>query len=490
MEWFIGLEFFRFVCIALFAFRLNETMRVRGIRFFQDALPASLIPSVFLVWRLFFFESERGATDIGVQLGTLQGGRMAFLLNFFTNFFDDFVDVILRAWWSPLIRLSAGMDFYEWLPGLAVFLLALFLLWPAFKAGHKPEETEAGQRSIWKREAVLIALGAVAFGLFPVNAVGRSVDFRNFSRYALIASVGVAILVPVIFSFISNLRLRNVLLGILIFSASLTHYFNGLIKARETESMDQFWRQVSWRIPQMKHRTTLLANYPVVNAEEEYFIWGPANLIYYRESMNDKYPQPGIYALLTSEDTVQKILAGEKRPYSNRRSIRTYPNYGNILILSQPTNDSCVQVISGGQTEYSSNEDKRIIQVGTFSDANLILIEESFRQPPQIPFGSEPEHAWCYYYEKASFARQVGDWSEVLRLANESFDKALFPQDEIEWLPFLQAYAASGDLTRLREIKTKMTDPYVLGQACQILRNMDGLTDETRSEIVTLFCSG
>ncbi|MBI5352750.1 MAG: hypothetical protein HZB50_08955 [Chloroflexi bacterium] len=489
MEWFIGLEFFRFACIALFALRLNDTMRVKGIRFFQDALPALLIPSVFLVWRLFFFESERGATDIGVQLGTMQGGRMAFIFNFFVNFFDDLIDVIFRAWWSPLRRLSAGMGFYEWLPGLGIFLLAIFLLWLASRVDPRPVETGSGQRSVWKREAFLIALGAIAFGLFPVNAVGRSVDFRNFSRYALIASVGAAILIPVILSYISNLRLQNILFGILIFSASLTHYFNGLIKTRETDSMNQFWWQVSWRIPQMKHRTTLLANYPVVNAEEEYFIWGPANLIYYPDSMNEKYPQPGIYSLLISDETVERVLAGDKRPYSNRRSIRTYPNYGNILILSQPTSTSCVQVISGGQTEYSSSEDKRIVRIGSFSDAGLILTDESFRQPPQIPFGLEPEHAWCYYYEKASFARQLNDWNEVLRLANEAFDKGFAPQDEVEWIPFLQAYAVSGDLARLREIKAEMNDPYVLGQACQILGDMTGLSETTHSEIAALFCS-
>ncbi len=43
------------------------------VRFFRYALPAFLIPGVFLAWRLFYFESERGATDVDLQLSDVRG---------------------------------------------------------------------------------------------------------------------------------------------------------------------------------------------------------------------------------------------------------------------------------------------------------------------------------------------------------------------------------------------------------------------------------
>ena len=52
----------------------------------------------------------------------------------------------------------------------------------------------------------------------------------------------------------------------------------------------------------------------------------------------------------------------------------------------------------------------------------------------------EPEHGWCYYYEKMSLARQQGAWPEVARLADEAQQLGLRPRDRSEWIPALEAY--------------------------------------------------
>lgn len=490
VEYFIGMEIFKIAFILLLVFRERNGRNWRELAkkatLWISYSLAALLP--FLIWRLFFFHSARGATDVNTQLANIRANPILALQGWFFTLFKNIGDVTFFAWISPLLgrihRIAAG----DWILGIALAGLILALVWLEFRKERdlKNEPTDSN----WKAEAAWLGWVMLVFGLLPVILVGRYVDFRSFSRYALAPSIGVVLLWQAGLAFIPSVRFRNAVYAIMIVSSSLTHYGNSIIHVNATEEMSQFWWQVSWRIPQLRAETTLLANYPDIAAEEDYFIWGPANLIYYPESMNEKYPQPGIYSLLaTDEATVKKIMEGAKKGYSNRRSIRTYPNYGGVLILSQPTSTSCVQVISGGQTEYSSFEDERIVRIGSSSDANFILTEESFRQPPQIPFRLEPEHTWCYYYEKASFARQLNDWDEVLRLANEAFDKGFAPQDEIEWLPFLQAYAVTNDLTRLHEIETKMTDLYILGQACQILGNMSGLSEATYSEIASLFCS-
>lgn len=487
IEWYIGLEFFRFACVLLLAFRLNETVWARVVKFFQYALPAFLIPGVFLAWRLFYFESERGATDVNLQLSDLQGEPLTFLFNFSSTLLNDFFDVILRAWWLPLRRLSVGMTLQEWLPGFGIALLALLLLWLFSRVSQTPEETESGSSSIWRREVIWVGLGALVFGLFPVIMVGRSVDFKSFSRYTLIASVGAALLWPVVLSYTPSLRLRNVFFGILIVSASLTHYVNGFVKARETEATRNFWWQVSWRIPQINPAATLVTSYSVA-AEEDYFTWGPANLLYHPESNHEKYVQPAIYAVLLSDETVSKVIAREPQDYSNRRSIRTYPNYRNILILTQPTPASCVQVLDLHQVELSSFEDPRAANIAPYSEAEHIALNEPFQVPPVIPFGFEPPNEWCCYYQKASYARQLGNWDEVLRLGEAAISLGFFAKDEIEWMPFLQAYAYSDNTDRLNELASFMSsDLPALQQACQILTAIP-LTSSTAKEINQLFC--
>jgi len=487
IEWYIGLEFFRFASLLILAFRLNETLWVKVIAFIRDSLPAFLIPGVFLTWRLFFFESERGATDVDMQLGDVLGEPLAFLLKSLSAFLNDFIDVLIHAWWQPLRRLSVGFSAREWMFGFAIALLALLFLWIFSRVDQRHEDVESDQRLGWRREVILVGFGMIVFGLLPVILVGRSVDFKNYSRYTLIASVGAALLLPLLLSYVSNLRLRNVLFGMLIVSASLTHYSNGLVKARETEATRNFWWQVSWRIPQLTPSATLITRYAVA-AEEDYFTWGPANLLYYPESNHEKYVQPALPALVLNEDTVASVFAREPQDYSNRRSIRTYPNARNILILSQPTPFSCVQVMDLRQVELSTKEDTRVVDIAPYSEADQIALTEPFHIPPAIPFGSEPPAEWCYYYEKASFARQVGDWDEALRLGDEAISRGFFAKDQIEWIPFLQAYAYAGKTSRLNEIASYMTEDLpALQQACQTLTAMP-LDPAIAEEATQLFC--
>ncbi len=488
IEWYIGLEFFRFACVFLLSFRGGGTLRSRFIHFLKVASPLGLIAGIFLIWRLFFFTSERGATDVDMQFGTIRTQPLTFFYSFLSRLLNDVLDVLIRAWGEPLVRLTNGPGSQQFVTGLVITLLVMLLFQAAYKfALQRDVHDEAAPSSNWKQEMLCIGLGAMMCGLLPVLLVGRTVDFKSFSRYTLIASVGVAMLWPVLISYLPRVWLRNIFLGLLIASASLTQYFNGWAHAQQTQVTRNFWWQVSWRIPQLESGTTLIAHSSVV-AEEDYFTWGPANLIYYPQSHHAEYVQPSVYALLLNQETVQKVLADEPQDYSNRRSIRTYPNYNNILILTKPTDYSCLQVIDLNQVELSSMEDPRITAIASNSESEHIMAAESFHMPPEIPFGSEPPHAWCYFYEKAAHARQLGDWEEVARLGRQARLEGFAAQDLIEWMPFLQAYAQLGDLVPLREIAALVTtDPAVTKQVCSILTPM--ATDATtRAQINQLFC--
>ncbi len=487
IEWYIGLEFFRFACVLILAFRLIGPLWRKVVEFLRMVLPLVLVPGVFLAWRLYYFKSERGATDVDLQFADMWGSPATFFLKMLSTLWDDLLDVLIRAWNTPFRRLSYQINEQEWIVGYGIAVLVLVTVWVIFRMTQSPEENGLGNRSIWRWEAILIGFGAIIFGLLPVVMVGRTVDFKSYSRYTLIASVGAVLILPAGISFISNHKMRNSLLGILLVSASLTHYANGLTRAHESDATRNFWWQVSWRIPQLGTGTTVITHYSVV-AEEDYFTWGPANLVYYPESNNERYVQPAIYAALLNEETVSKVLAHERQEYSNRRSIVTYPNYRNILILTQPTPDSCVQVMDFNQVELSSAEDARVFAMAPYSETEHIMVNEAFHTPPAIPFGSEPPYGWCYYYEKAAYARQMGKWDDVSRLGEEARSLGYSAKDQIEWMPFLQAYAYFGDITGLKELASFVTsDLKATQQVCQILTAMP-LNSSTRGQVDHLFC--
>jgi len=487
IEWYIGLEFFRFGCVFILAYREKESLWSRMQRFLRWAYPLILIPIVFLVWRVFFFKSERGATDINLQFGDVLSSPLTFLLSWMRTLGNDSLDVLFGAWFIPLRRLGVGISTVEWLVGLGIAVLVLAAVWVAFSRNQKPGDKQPELRSDWKREVFWLGVGLILFGLLPVILVGRFVDFINYSRYSLIASVGVALLWALALSFIPNTKLRTALLSMLLLSASLTHYANGLMHVQNTQAVRNFWWQVSWRIPQLEAGTTLVARYPIT-AEEDYFIWGPANLIYHPESANKDYVQPAIYAALLNGETVASVQTKQPQDFSNRRGIRTYKNYRNILILSQPTPASCIHVIDGNQIEFSSKEDPRVAAIASFSETSHIVTNESFRAPSAISFGLEPSHNWCYYYEKAAYARQLGNWDEVARLGDEARSRGFSASDLVEWMPFLQADAHFESIAGLNELAPYLTsDPALAKQACHTLTVMP-LTASTLERVNQLFC--
>lgn len=75
-------------------------------------------------------------------------------------------------------------------------------------------------------------------------------------------------------------------------------------------------------------------------------------------------------------------------------------------------------------------------------------------------FGEEPSHGWCYIYAKAEIARQAGNWEEVTKLYKEAQKAELSPSLPVEYLPFIEAFARTGDM----DTAMKLTERTIKGQ--------------------------
>jgi hypothetical protein len=339
------------------------------------------------------------------------------------------------------------------------------------------------------QEALWLGIVTLLGGLIPVVLVNREVSFPLYSRYSVVASVGVAIFIAAVRTRLNSAFLREGVLAGLCFISFLTHHANAVKHAQETAVLNDFWWQVSWRAPQLEKNTTLIANYPEVATEEDYFVWGPANLIYYPESQNEEAIQPALFAAILNRDTINKVLARERQEYDNRRTILTYKNYRNIVILTQPSSSSCVHVINGLQPEFSTAESDSIRVIGSYSEIEHVLVDEMPHTPPELVFGPEPARGWCYYYQKADLARQRGEWESIVGLGNEAQEGGFTPSDLIEWMPFLQAYVVIEDVERLMELAPIISsEPYIALQVCQNIGGLPGISDAVVEVIDLQYC--
>ncbi|NJN80001.1 MAG: hypothetical protein HC797_05770 [Anaerolineales bacterium] len=338
-------------------------------------------------------------------------------------------------------------------------------------------------------EAFWLGLITVIACFLPVIFSNRDADFSGLSRYMLASSVGAVILIS---AFIHQFRYHKIYIVstcVLIISSVLTHHLNGLSWARSSDAMQNFWWQVSWRIPQLKEGTTLVANYSHTAVEEDYFIWGPANLIYHPQSQDENSPKPALWGLVLNRENTISILNQAKPELLNRRSIITYLGYDNILILTQPSLSSCVQVIDGNFPIVSEYEQYDIQAIASKSNQNNVILDYSASSPLEVVFGAEPQHEWCFYYQSASLAFQRGDYESVLDIKQKAKKLGFSAQDPVEWMPFLQAAILLEDYDQAVEIARFIKKSSFLElQACNYLRKLPNLGEQMDNFITKTFC--
>jgi hypothetical protein len=151
MEWYIGMEFFRWACIFLLTWRGTGALPQKIWQTIQRTYPALAIPVFFLTWRIFFFQAERGATDVKIQFENLKLYPLQTVYHWAVQVLQDIFDVMLSAWAIPLSQLkyyiqSGGVLLAIISAGMLIFVMAK--LKEALQKSTKPERKQ--QATGWK----------------------------------------------------------------------------------------------------------------------------------------------------------------------------------------------------------------------------------------------------------------------------------------------------------------------------------------------------
>ena len=503
VDYAIGMELFRLLCVYLFIRHRQQGLSFRqwGLAALRAWLPAVLIPGIYLFWRLFIFHNQRPATDIGLQLGVIVQSPLRGGWAWFQNLFRSIINQAVLAWWSPNFQNFFEQGNRDIFLGLlfafmAVALTAGFLLWK-----RSTDDEKGGKLN----DAVWVGLVCVVAGLLPVIVANRVVLFGAYSHYALPASLAAAVLVGGVLYSISSRYIRAGLVVLLVLLAVMNHASASASVLNEEAVISNFWHQVAWRAPGLRAGTTLVVSYPTVNYGEDYdAVNGPANFIYYSEpspSLPVTYP---LYGISQYDWTAKEILSGAKYDTGYRTHVGVV-DPGNLLVMSQPTVSACAHIINPKYPWYSYNDPDAIMVTGAYSKIDHVLTEASSPTLDPLLFGPEPVHNWCYFFEKADLASQNEDWKTILELAKQVGAQKLHPNERLEWMPFLQAYAVLDNKVGFSDTMLKITsvtaspavasydapkiNEYNRRQACNVLKSMQSSGQEFTSQMQDLINS-
>ena len=221
-------------------------------------------------------------------------------------------------------------------------------------------------------------------------------------------------------------------------------------------------------------------------------MWGAANLIYHPEPQTAQPIEAPIGGVLLTPENMTRILTRKGVDEPDRRNTHVVMDYGNMLILAQTGEGGCVRVLDGSQPELSASDDPRIMLVASQSKIENVIAEGQSPIPLEAAFGPEPVHEWCWYYQQASLARQMGNWESVAALGDEALKLGFYPADSVEWMPFMQAYAMLGREKDLKKLASILgADPFLEAQACTILTKTAEagmLTPEIKNQAMEWYC--
>lgn len=471
VEYFIGMEFLRLFFVACVVWQeVGGTLKQKIFRPLVRWLPFSIIPAGFLIWRVFIFKGTRAATDVSLQLGTFFESPLRVGLHWLVNTLYGTFNTIFSAWIVPFYKIVilGGFRLRDTLLIFAIGIGALIILLLGLWASRcYSQDEQVG--SNWIRQAIWGGLVTVFVGVIPIIMTNRTVNF-DCSRYTLASAPGAIMILVAGISLLKSRRLQLGLVGLLVLLSVTTHFGNALNHVYQADSLRDFWWQVSWRAPQIERGTTLVADYSLMEAPEAHVIWGPANLIYYPEKQDVIPVQIQLPAALPNDETANLILGNGSGSETDVRGNLIDIGFGSMLVITQAAPNTCVRILDGSIPELSMSDSSKIKLISSYSQIDRIKIDSTPAVPPELIFGPEPEHTWCYYYQKAALARQSEDWQSIIALGEEAKAQDYSPNDRIEWLPFLQAYVALRQMDELEAYPGIMNEfPLVRFQTCQVL---------------------
>jgi hypothetical protein len=479
MEYFVGLELLRPYLLWIVHSdpegpSSGLERRQRLLLVLRRWLPYLLILGAYLVYRFVFSRLAFEDTSRLVLVQDLARQPLAAIKQLLGLALPDLLYTLFGAWAQtldparvdlsqPIGLFSAGMTIL--VAGLcAIYLIRLRL-----------SDRDADDH--WTRQAALLGALVLLLGPLPIWMIGKqAVGGMYNSRFALAALFGASVLVVAFLEWLkAGGAQKAILIAVLAGLATGQHLRTANDFRWSWSKQTQFYWQLHWRAPNLQPETMVLS-------DGEIFPYVGINST--AAGLNLLYPLPqgsgtlGYWFSDLYREFGSRNVAELASGLPAQRQLRSFwydgSSQNSLVIYYQPGGGRCLWVLS---PQDDDNPDLPKITVDALPAANLARIgsQDTPGYPPEAIFGPEPEHNWCYFYEKAELARQMGDWQAVAGLADEALAQGFSPNQAQEWLPFIEAYAYTGRWPEAleRSLHVWRVDHGLSARVCQIWQRVE-----------------
>ncbi len=420
---------------------------------FLHWLPYLALMLLYVIWRIFLMPLPQGHQNTPELLNLLRSSPLTAVRHVAWHALIDGLNSLLVVWGKvfdlrltnaaqPIILFSWGISLLAAV-GLGFYLLRL-------NPAKDENEFIPLSRSL---EWILLGFAGVLVANAPLWLTDQDIlwainqDIYHSDRFTLAAMLWAALLFTGLIGWLmQRWQARAIFIAVLVgllagFQVRNANDYRWL-------SLDQsdFYWQLSWRAPMIEPGTTLLSEEILFPYQGMFATSSAINLLYPQQQNPDNVAY-WAYALKPRFENPNLDI----HSVSFDTRVRLYHFQGtspNSLFLSYGApRANCLWVLrpqDGDAPDLSPLAQKWL----AVSNLQRITSQQQSALSSTL-FGSEPQHGWCYYFEKADLARQLNDWQGATALADAALDQGFTPtrsgsNSVFEWQPFVEAYAQTG----------------------------------------------
>ena len=344
--------------------------------------------------------------------------------------------------------------------GALVAGVTLLVLLHLHRRGGTGESQERERAWLWQ-PLLVGGMGLfIAGGPFWLTDLAVTLSFSQ-DRFTLSFMIGASLVIPALLAFLPLPHWSKVaILALAVGFAGGMQFYQGNLYRRDWNQTNTFFWQLLWRAPDLQPGTVLLSNELPLEHYTDNSLSAPLNWIYDPDGTPQRAAQRMNYILyypslrIKTERWIQLRQKNQaiERDYLAATFIGSTSQV--VILYFQPP--GCLRVLDPLLDERNWMVPEELRSMLSLATTRPILAApQPGQEPPRLPahiFDPPPAPNWCYYFEKASLARQVGDWEEVARLGELAFASGDYPNDPAERLPFVEGYAHTGSWQRALEL--------------------------------------
>jgi len=454
LEYYAGIDLMRPLFLWLALGSLHEPFRKKLTTTLKLWAPYLIVTIFYFIWRGFIYQAPEAGRNAPIGLTSLLDNPVSAFVSLTLSAIPDIVLILISSWYKILepdaLDFTRSINRYAFLLGIVGFIVFLYYL-----SRQKAAEEKSPSAS---REMFVFGLIALLLGLVPAFAGGYVIHTKIApwnSRFSLGSLFGAALMITSLIDVVVKTPKTRWLIISALFGLLVGWHLRSENDFRwGWEKQVNFYRQLYLRAPSLKPGTAILSEEEFLIFMGNYSTSYAIDLIYADEKRDMEKPRQANYWLFTLAEFPSQLdehLNG--MPFSIGRDSPTPragiffqgDKDGSIAILFEPEIGHCLWVMRPEYASYKAlSQPMRQLTSISFVDR----IENTPENPNSFLLKNlytQPERDWCYYYEKADLANQYEKWDEVVNLWKSAGSNDLRPGNGFEFLPFIEAFAHSGD---------------------------------------------